>query len=89
MFVIDSRTAGHGEFIRRRLKCGECDARFTSHEIREGDLADNSVVHFSQILERIRAVPRENKRKQVFVSQKWYQKILPCCFERRKDVVNH
>ena len=30
--VIDSRLGGEGDSVRRRRECGECRARFTTHE---------------------------------------------------------
>lgn len=35
--VVDSRLAAEGAVVRRRRQCGECGARFTTHEQFEAD----------------------------------------------------
>jgi hypothetical protein len=95
MAVIDSRLSGHGEYTRRRLECGGCGSRFTSHEIRESDLVDSDATHFFQVLNKIKSKPnpRKNIRKpkeyRTLVRLRWYQRAMPCCFGTRKDVVNY
>lgn len=90
LFSINSRPIKSGEYIRRRLKCSACDGRFTSHEIREVDLADNEPNHFAQVLGKIRdsaRIPRAFqdaiKPRPAVISLSFMQrvrKISPCCF---------
>jgi len=90
LVVINSRLTLSGGYIKRRLKCGCCDARFTSHEIREVDLADSSPNHFDHVLRKIRnnaRIPRvfqdAIKPRPSVISLSFMQrvrKISPCCF---------
>ena len=98
LFVIDTKLATNGKHTRRRLQCGNCDGRFTSHEIRESDLTDTNSVHFSNILNKIRSEARipkpfrgilKPKPEKVFVSRSWLQRLSPCCFGSGKDTVNY
>jgi len=98
LYVINSRLTLSGGYIKRRLKCGCCDARFTSHEIREADLTDTNAEHFSTVLDKIRSqarVPKpfrgmvKPKPEKVFVSRSWLQRLSPCCFGSGKDTVNY
>jgi hypothetical protein len=95
MAVIDSRLSGHGEYTRRRLECGGCRSRFTSHEIRESDLADTNAVNFFLTLSKIQGKGggykniRKSKKNGALVRLRWYQRALPCCFGTRKGVVNY
>lgn len=94
--VIDSRVVQTGKITRRRLECGNCSARFTSHEIREADLADTTSTHFADILEKIKSESRipkpfrkslKPKKKEVIIAGSWFRRNCPCCFEEEKDLV--
>lgn len=52
--TVDSRLAVRAGFVKRRLECSECGERFTSHEIREADIQSQDVIHFNQIVQRLR-----------------------------------
>lgn len=98
--VIDTETPSKGKYTRRRLKCKVCESRFTSHEIRETDLADSSSNHFSQILNKIRSeakIPKpfrkalRPKPKRVRVGRSWFLRCLEsshCCSDVKEFFVN-
>jgi hypothetical protein len=80
------------------LKCGGCDERFTSHEIREADLADTNAEHFALMLSKIRREskgynkPRPNPQKVLVGSstfRRCLRKTFPCCFSGSSNAVNY
>ena len=54
MKVVDTRAEYDGNFTRRRLECRGCLHRFTSYEVRDELLVNNSKAEFYMTVNRIK-----------------------------------
>ncbi len=67
--VVDSRTSGE-ETIRRRRECGDCGARFTTHE---------------RVEQRLPWVVKKDGRREPFSSDKLLHGVALACRKRPLD----
>src|SRR5262249_30543607 len=69
--VIDSRTAGTGEVIRRRRECEACNRRFTTYE---------------RVEDVLPTVVKKDGRREPFDPQKLVRGPPPACNKRRVSI---
>lgn len=78
--VIDSRSSGEGEVVRRRRECQKCERRYTTYE---------------RVEEAPRLVSKKGGVREPFSRQKILQGLLKACekrpvpFERLEALVDH
>ena len=62
MKVVDTRLEYCGKLWRRRLACKKCHNRFTTYEVRDFDLKDDSVGRFYMAVNKIKEQNRITDR---------------------------